>query len=115
MDKDLSMTLGMLLGRTIALDLLLRNLYTQIAAAQPPADRRPYIFRMIETIIGSMDANNELPRLGPFDAGIWQYAQDELHGFADNVSGRFNEDGSLVMAKPSAGGKVDPPQGDGAA
>lgn len=87
-----------LFGRQVAFDLLLRNLYAQIAATQP--DPRGFIADTIDGVIGSMDANENRPVNGPGRL-IWQQAEAMLQDFADQVQKRFDENGKLITAGSS--------------
>jgi hypothetical protein len=102
MDHDIAIVL---LARSMAFDLLLRQFYTVMGAIQP--DPKKWIFENIETIIGSMDEVEARPR-SKEEQVLWDLAQIELHQFADNVGGRFNDDGTPKMRRrPGAVAETD--------
>jgi len=78
-----------LLGRQIAVDLLLRNLYARILAGQP-GDPQALLVAEVETIIGSMDAVDAGPK-SEADVFVWEAAEEALREFMANVALRLSK------------------------
>lgn len=91
-----------LLGRTVALDLLLRAVYAQWAASTPDPER--FVFATIEGIIGTMDQVDAQPQTEA-DQRIWDHARIELESFAEQVCLR------LSATPPASSATVMPNRG----
>lgn len=85
--------LVVMLARTVALDLLLRDLYATIAAAQ--TDPRVSLFARLEMLVGSLDAQ---PRASGTERHILSLAEEDLRHFFANVERRLEDRGIIAAA-----------------
>ncbi len=80
-----------LMGRGIALDLLLRAVYEERAEQDPSP--QAFLRNRIEAIIGSADAVSEAPRSEP-ERRVLEAVETELRAFFENVSLRLRSENS---------------------